>query len=307
MSRLNLEELDAVWVSEAIETLTFFFFPGEMKKNKKGEITFEKKKEVIDKKKVDAPEQYLQVARSEEDNKQILSFSLNDEVVATFEFSKSGVNFTTTPKWNRAQMYICIPTDRTWKEIKAETLFGVFKQWLQTERFDDYLVSQATESTYTVAFVNLLLVFLACLCNRQKINEKGETVVIKDWKDLDLNAIAKSYLLSLTKLHNSSPRTKKLFPIRPLLSPAVEPLTPTQPIEENKETEPIVDVVPKEPIPEIQEAIQETETQLTTLEPLPDTSLPVVEIAVATKPEVTPEPKEEPKAKSKKKATDELY
>jgi len=306
MSRLNLEELDAVWVTEATDTLTFFYVPGESITNKKGEVSYKKKMEVrgTDKKKVEVPEEYLQVTRSEGEDKQILSLLMNEDVVATFEFTKTGVNFEPAAIWKKPKMHIIIPTDPTFGgHIVAETVSGLFKKWLQSKRFEEYLENQVSDSTYTSEFVNALLLFFAYLTSRDKVDAKGNIQIIKD--GVDSQVVAHKYLTLLTKLHNSSPRAKKLFPIRPLLSPAVEPTTLTRPIEENKETEPIVDIVPEESILEAQKPVQETESQVTTLEPLPDTSLPIVE---ESKPEVTPEPKEEPKAKIyKKKATDELY
>lgn len=284
MSRLNLEELDAVWVSEAIETLTFFFTPGESKKDKKGNVSYDKKKDG----KIVVPEQYLQISRSEEVGKQILTFFLNDEKVASFEFTSKGIDFIPTAKWSQPKMYICIPTDRTFEDIIAETLSGVFKQWLQSRRFENYLENQAADSTYTVEFVQLILLLFAYLSNRDKVNDKGNVEIIQ--KGVNLDAVGRSYLTLLTKMHNSSPRTKKLFPIRPLLSPVIEPIISDQPVEGNKETEPIVDVVTKESVPEIQKPEQETDSQVTVLEPLPDTSLPITE-----------ESKEEPTPKSNKK------
>ena len=262
MSRLNLEELDAVWVSEAIETLTFFFTPGESKKDKKGNVTYNKKKEG----KIVASEQYLQLSRSEEEgSKQILTFFLNDEKVASFEFTSQGIDFIPTVKWSQPKMYVCIPTDRTFDDIIAETLSGVFKQWLQSQRFGNYLENQASDSTYTVEFVQLVLLLFAYLSNRDKVNDKGNVEIIQ--KGVDLEAVAYSYLTLLTKLHNSSPRTKKLFPIRPLLSPA------TEPVEENKEAEPIVEVISEaeERTSEAKEPT-ETEPQTITIEPLAKTS-----------------------------------
>ena len=264
MSRLNLEGLDAVWVSEAIETLTFFFTPGESKKDKKGNVTYHAKKEG----KVIVPEQYLQLSRSEEEGKQILTFFLNEEKVASFEFTSQGIDFIPTIKWGQPKMYVCIPTDRTFDDIVAETLSGVFKKWLQAQRFEDYLENQASDSTYTVEFVQLVLLLFAYLSNRDKVNDKGNVEIIQ--KGVNLEAVAHSYVTLLTKLHNSSPRTKKLFPIRPLLSSVVEPCTPDQPVEENKKSEPI-DVVPEESIPEVKETTQEMEPQTIIIEPLADT------------------------------------
>ena len=249
MSRLNLEGLDAVWVSESIETLTFFFTPGETKKDKKGSVSYAKKKEG----KAIVPEQYLQVSRSEETGKQILAFFLNEEKVAAFEFTSQGIDFIPTAKWSQPRMYICIPTDLTFEYIVAESLSGVFKQWLQSQRFENYLENQASDSTYTVDFVQLLLLLFAYLSNRDKVNDKGNVEIIQ--KGVDLEAVARTYMGLLAKLHNSSPRAKKLFPIRPLLAP----ITLDQPIEENKEAEPIVEVVPEDSALEIKEPVQEDE------------------------------------------------
>jgi hypothetical protein len=278
MSRLNLEELDAVWVDEATDILTWFFYPGESKKDKKGTVTYDKKKEG----KTTVPEQYLQICRSEESGKQSLAFFLNEEKVAVFQFTSKGVEFLPTPKWSQPKMYICIPTDRTFDDIVAETLSGVFKKWLQSQRFEQYLINQATDSTYTIEFVLLMLLLFAYLSNRDKVNEKGNVEIIK--KGVDLDAVAKSYLALLTKLHNSSPRAKKLFPIRPLLAPAVEvtkeleepePETPENKSEENKEVD------------------------ITTLEPLPDTSLPI-DTTVVESTEDKPEEPTQPKNNKKK-------
>lgn len=299
MSRLNLEELDTVWTTQPTDTLTFFYVPGESTTNKKGEVTYKKKMEVrgTDKKKVEVPEEYLQVTRTEQPDKQILSFLINEEVVATFEFTAQEVSFLPTRKWETPKFLIIIPLDSTFGgHITAETVFGLFKKWLQSERFANYLENQASESTYTPAFVKALLLFFAYLTNRDRTDSKGDIQVIKD--GVDISAVARSYTLLLTKMHNSSPRTKKLFPIRPLLTPTVVPIVTTSPTEENKEAELIVDVVS-----EVPEEIQETEPQLAISEPLPDTSLSVVETV-----DPTPDVPEQPKAKSnKKKATDELY
>lgn len=281
MSRLNLEELDAVWVSEAIETLTFFFTPGESKKDKKGNVSYDKKKDG----KVEVPEQYLQISRSEEIGKQILSFFLNDEKVASFEFTSSGIEFIPTAKWSQPRMYICIPSDRTFEDIVAETLSGVFKQWLQSRRFENYLENQAADSTYTVEFVQLILLLFAYLSNRDKVNDKGNVEIIK--KGVNLDAVGHSYLTLLTKMHNSSPRTKKLFPIRPLLSPV--PTTATElkdnqsiTEEESKESESTVEVVDSE--------IAITE---------PNVTPSIIEVTSDSKVVEKPETTEQPKSKKK--------
>ena len=276
MSRLNLEELDAVWVSEAIGTLTFFFTPGESKKDKKGNVSYDKKKDG----KIVVPEQYLQISRSEEVGKQTLTFFLNDEKVASFEFTSKGIDFIPTAKWSQPKMYICIPTDRTFEDIIAETLSGVFKQWLQSQRFENYLENQAADSTYTVEFVDLILLLFAYLSNRDKVNDKGNIEIIQ--KGVNLEAVGHSYLTLRTKLHNSSPRTKKLFPIRPLLFPAVETTTTIQ----SNETEPTVEIVLGEP----------EKVANTILEPLADT----IEVnSVESEDKVDEEQSTQPKNKKK--------
>ena len=267
MSRLNLEGLDAVWVSESIETLTFFFTPGETKKDKKGNISYAKKKEG----KAVAPEQYLQVSRSEEVGKQILSFFLNEEKVAEFEFTSQGIDFIPTAKWSQPRMYICIPTDLTFEYIIAESISGVFKQWLQSQRFENYLENQASDSTYTVDFVQLLLLLFAYLSNRDKVNDKGNVEIIQ--KGVDLEAVARTYMGLLAKLHNSSPRAKKLFPIRPLLSESVTP-----PVEKDvEETEPTANPLPEENPSEISESVQEDEVVNSVEEPVQETEVIDVE------------------------------
>jgi len=297
MSRLNLEELDAVWVDEATDILTWFFYPGESKKDKKGTVTFDKKKEG----KTTVPEQYLQICRSEESGKQSLAFFLNEEKVAVFQFTSKGVEFLPTPKWSQPKMYICIPTDRTFDDIVAETLSGVFKKWLQSQRFEQYLINQATDSTYTIEFVLLMLLLFAYLSNRDKVNEKGNVEIIK--KGVDLDAVGRSYLTLVTKLHNSSPRAKKLFPIRPLLSPAAEvpnqleeeaePNTSSESKEE-KETDPIVKVDSDE----LKEETEENkEADVTPLEPLPNTSMPIDTTAVESTEDKPEEPSTQPKKK----------
>lgn len=271
MSRLNLEELDAVWVTEATDTLTFFYFPGESVTNKKGEVSYKKKKEG----KIEVSEEYLQVVRSEKEDKQILSLLMNDDVVATFEFTAAGVKFEPTAIWKKPKMHIIIPTDPTFGgHIVAETVSGLFKKWLQSRRFEEYLENQVSDSTYTSEFVNALLLFFAYLTSRDKIDSKGNIQIIKD--GVDSQVVAHKYLTLLTKLHNSSPRAKKLFPIRPLLAPA-----PNKPVEESKEADPIVDVASEESISEVTESAQE-------IKPLADTSL-VDETSTL---EITPEPEE---------------
>jgi hypothetical protein len=216
MSRLNLEGLDAVWVTEATDTLTFFYFPGESSTSKKGETSYKKKKEG----KREVPEEYLQLVREEKENKQVLSLLMNEDVVATFEFTAEGVKFQPSPIWKKPKMHIIIPTDPTFGGyIVAETVSGLFKKWLQSKRFEEYLENQISDSTYTSEFVNALLLFFAYLSSRDKVDEKGNIQIIKD--GVDTQVVARNYLALLTKLHNSSPRAKKLFPIRPLLAPEV--------------------------------------------------------------------------------------
>lgn len=286
MSRLNLEGLDAVWVSESIETLTFFFTPGETKKDKKGNVSYAKKKEGN----AVAPEQYLQVSRSEEVGKQILAFFLNEEKVAAFEFTSQGIDFIPTAKWSQPRMYICIPTDLTFEYIVAESVSGVFKQWLQSQRFENYLENQASDSTYTVDFVQLLLLLFAYLSNRDKVNDKGNVEIIQ--KGVDLEAVAHTYLGLLTKLHNSSPRAKKLFPIRPLLaSSTVDSESVTPPVEkEAEETEPTVTPLPEENPPEISESVQEDEVVDVDVEPVSITPEVVDSVEEPTISEVVEEP-----------------
>ena len=164
---------------------------------------------------------------------------------------------------------------------------GLFKKWLQSERFGTYLENQVSDSTYTTGFVNALLLFFAYLSSRDKIDSEGNIQVIKDGVDTQL--VANKYLGLLTKLHNSSPRAKKLFPIRPLLAP----ITLDQPIEENKEAEPIVEVVPEDSALEIKEPVQEDEVV-------------DVESVEETEPTANPLPEENPSEISESVQEDEV-
>lgn len=45
MSRLGLKSLGITSVSKSIDTLTFFFYPGEGKRSSKGVVSYKRKKE----------------------------------------------------------------------------------------------------------------------------------------------------------------------------------------------------------------------------------------------------------------------
>lgn len=280
MSRLDLKSLGITSVSKSIETLTFFFYPGEGKRSSKGVVSYKRKKEG----KIDAPEQYLQISRSvsEVERRQILSIYLNEDVVATFEFTANSATLSASELWDKTKQWIVIPTDPTFDYMVKDSLSAVVDGWLESERFEEYLERQAENLTFNTGFTKAILLFMSYLANRDEKKDNGDVQVTTG--EIDITAVAKTYTHLLTRLHNTSPRTKKLFPIQQLIEPAKEVV---------KEAEPVVDVVPEESTSEVPE-----QSQVILLEPLPDTSLPVVE---ESKPEATPEPKEKPKA------TDELY
>ena len=287
MSRLDLKSLGITSVSKSIETLTFFFFPGEGKRSSKGVVSYKRKKEG----KIDAPEQYLQISRSvsEVDSKQILSIYLNETLAASFEFTANSATLTAEDIWDRTKQWIVIPTDPTFDYMVKDSLSAVVDGWLESERFEEYLERQAENLTFNTGFTKAILLFISYLANRDEKKPNGDVQVTTG--NVDLTAVAKTYTHLLTRLHNTSPRTKKLFPIQQLIEPAKEVIISetketettaeiiSEPMKENK-PEPIVDVVSEEFISEVKEATQEMEPQTITVEPLADTSLP----AESTKP-----------------------
>ncbi|MGL5079158.1 MAG: hypothetical protein ACRDBG_25440, partial [Waterburya sp.] len=109
---------------------------------------------------------------------------------------------------------------------------------------------------FNTGFTKAILLFMSYLANREEETPNRDVQVTTG--NVDLTKVAKTYTHLLTRLHNTSPRTKKLFPIQQLIEPAKEVLT-----EENKKSKPI-DVVPDESISEVKETTQE-------MEPLADT------------------------------------
>lgn len=237
MSRLNLSSLGAAFVEESSDSLIFFFTPGEGKQNTKtGKITYQKKKEG----KVPVPEQYLEIKRTEkvenEVKYQVLTLLLNTEKVATFSFSQDGkVSFVTEPAYSTPKLINAIPSDPTFGVITSERPSSLFSKWLLSDRFEEYLISEATELNYTTLFVKTLFFFLAYLSHRTTVSEDGNVSVRKDTV-VDLSAVGKTYLSLITKLHNASERGKRLFSLQPLLlsasSTAVENQESEKPTED---------------------------------------------------------------------------
>jgi len=258
MSRLNIKSLGITSVAESLEVITFFFVPGEGKRNAKGVINYKKKKEG----KNEAAEQYLEIARSVSliDGTQILTFYLNEEKVATFEFNATSAKFTPLEMWKKKKQWIVIPTDPTYDYIVAESLSGVFDAWLDSDRFEEYLERQAVNLTFNTGFTKAILLYLSYLSHRDKKNELGDTEVAKD--GVDLTAVARTYTLMLTKLHNTSDRTKKLFPIQALLSPtpSPSPISSNEVVTEATENIPEEVIIPLE-ITENTDVVVETEPE----------------------------------------------
>jgi len=283
MSRLDLTSLGITSVTKSLEVLTFFFYPGEGKRSSRGVVSYKRKKEG----KTDAPEQYLQIVRSvsEVEGKQVLSFYLGQQsdksLVATFEFTSTSATLIPEELWDMTKSWIVIPTDPSFDYMVKDTLSAVFDGWLESERFEEYLERQAENLTFNTGFTKAILLYMSYLANRDEKKPNGDVQVTTE---VDLNAVAKTYTHLLTRLHNTSPRTKKLFPIQQLLEPA-KPLKVQQ--EEIQKIGSSVEVVSDEP---------KEETDIT-LEHLPDTSLPVDVTPVES--EDKPEEPTQPKNKKK--------
>ncbi len=300
MSRLDLKSLGITSVSKSIETLTFFFYPGEGKRSSKGVVSYKRKKEG----KIDAPEQYLQISRSvsEEEGKQTLTIYLDETLVASFEFTANTATFTAEDIWDKTKQWIIIPTDPTFDYMVKDSLSAVVDGWLESERFEEYLERQAENLTFNTGFTKAILLFMSYLANREEKKANGDVQVTTG--NVDLTAVARTYTHLLTRLHNTSPRTKKLFPIQQLIEPTKAvilsegetektPTTVEVTLELPAEVDPIVEIVSEEVISEVPEPTQEMVPQTILIKPLADTSLTDSSVS-----ETTPEP-EEPKSKKK--------
>jgi hypothetical protein len=272
MSRLDLKSLGITSVSKSIETLTFFFYPGEGKRSSKGVVSYKRKKEG----KIDAPEQYLQISRSvsEVDSKQVLSIYLNETLAASFEFTANSATLTAEDIWDKTKQWIVIPTDPTFDYMVKDSLSAVVDGWLESERFEEYLERQAENLTFNTGFTKAILLFMSYLANRDEKKPNGDVQVTTG--NVDLATVAKTYTHLLTRLHNTSPRTKKLFPIQQLIEPAKEIIFSEVDTEKTPTTVEVIPELPAEvepvilekPTSEIKEPTQETEYQT-----IADTSL----------------------------------
>lgn len=267
MSVLNQKNLGAAFAGSSSESLTWFFIQGEAVKNKKNEIIYKRKTEGKGKDKKEASEEYLQVTRTvDESGKQTLRLYYNEDVVAWFDFTKSGASFSFSDKWQKPKSFVVMPVDPTFETIIGNDISDIFDEWMTSDRFEEFLFRQSSKLKYRTLFTRAILLFLSFLEHRKVEKERGDIFIPANGA-VDMAQVARTFTLKLTKLANSSARAKELFPVIPMLEAGKEEETPQvespEPTEKSMvEVEPTTENLP-EPTTEPEQVVVEVTAEST--------------------------------------------
>lgn len=287
------------FASESVEFTQLEMLPAttfiKTKKGKNGEEDAEVKEFKPIK---DARVEILTIALQPSDKGQQLVFRYTNAIEFTQDiafFTLSGdenlpiekrITWETTTLFTQTKSLKYLPVNSNFPGIETISLARVVEEWLMSPAFVNHLTVLCEMGHYTPDLVKMLILCISYLEVRDDVRVERDGKFSKSMT-LDLNLVLARFKEQMAGLIEDTPRLSKFLDVSQFT------LAPAQEI---KQLEPVVDVKPDESIPETQE-----QSQVTTLEPLPDTSLPVLEVIDSTNPEVTPEPKEEPKAKSNKK------
>ena len=203
------------------------------------------------------------------------------------------VTWETTPVFTQAKALKYLPVNSNFPGIETISLERVVSEWIISPAFANHLTVLCEMGHYTPDLVKMLILCISYLEVRDDIRVERDGKFSKSMA-IDLNLVLARFKEQMVGLMEDTPRLSKFLDVSQFtLAPARE---------ETKQIE------PKESISEIKEPVQEDEPKITTLEPLPNTSLPsevdslpVGNVTDSTKPEVTPELKEESAPKNKKK------
>lgn len=251
-----------------------------------------------------APEEAIAVELVEDEQGQKLQFTYSNslttkgepKIVASFNLlSNMTLEWNVDPEFDKDQKRISMAAF-SGLVIKSGGLSELFVSWLTNDEFVDHSKTMASRLVYPPKLMKMILLWLAYIDIRatqgwtegqQLFDDMNVSLdkVGQKFKQMILDFVGNvDYMLP----YYTVPETFRLY--SPGELPQLQPA----------ESESAVDIQSEESIPEIRESVQETESQVTTLEPLPDNSLPVGEVTNSTQPEVTPEPKEEPKSNKRK-------
>lgn len=194
------------------------------------------------------------------------------------------ITWETTTLFTQTKSLKYLPVNSNFPGIETISLASVVEEWLMSPAFASHLTVLCEMGHYTPDLVKMLILCISYLEVRDDVRVERDGKFSKSMT-LDLNLVLARFKEQMSGLIEDTPRLSKFLDVSQFT------LAPVQ--EENKQIEPTVDVV-TEPsvIPEVKE-----QSQVSTIEPLPDTSL-VDQSTI----EVTPEPeKEESTPKSNKK------
>lgn len=295
MSVLNQKNLGACFAGSSSESLTWFFIQGEAVKNKKGEVTYKKKTEGEGKDKKEVSEEHLQITRTvDESGKQTLRLYHNTDLVAWFDFTKTGAGFFFSDKWDKPKCYIVMPVDPTFEIIIGNDISDVFDEWMTSDRFLEFLFRQSSKLKYRTLFTRAILLFLSYLEHR-KVENSSDDKFIPAHGTVDMQAVAKTFALKLALLSNFSARTKDLFPIMPMLEAGKEVST-TESLPEQATIAQVVKSEETEPIDQVPSELVENEKT----QPLPNIEVQAEKVHL-TDPNTAMLDRIEAKAKAKNK------
>lgn len=266
---------------------SFEFTAGEWsKKDKNNQDVYKKVKGAAD--------EAVAVTLIEDEQGQKLQFTYSNSIttkgepksVASFNLlSNMTLEWDVDPEFDKVQKRISMSAF-SGLVIKSGGLSELFVSWLTNDEFIDHSKTMASRLVYPPKLMKMILLWLAYIDIRatqgwtegqQLFDDMNVSLdkVAQKFKQMILDFVGNvSYMLP----YYTVPETFRLYSLGelPQLQPAENELT--------------VDIKSEESTAEVAEPVQETQeqSQVTTLEPLPETSLPVAEESKSTKPETTP-------------------
>jgi hypothetical protein len=183
------------------------------------------------------------------------------------------VNWETTPLFTQTKALTYKPINSNFPGIETISLERVVSEWITSPAFASHITVLCEMGHYTPDLVKMLILCISYLEVRDDVRVEEDGKFSKLMK-VDLGLVVNRFKEQMSGLIEDTPRLSKFLDVSQFtLAPATEP---TNRLEETKEPSPTVDILPNES---------------TTLEPLPDTSLPAEStepiIEIITKPEET--------------------
>jgi len=200
---------------------------------------------------------------------QQLNFSMmrggNDEdakdpttrILATFTMTKDfKLSMVSNNEFNRISSYTFKPLITAFSGIEANTLSGVFGQWLGTEEFFSHLKIISSEGGYTPALVKMLVLYISYQDVKQETLEQL-TGQLSHGMEIDVNRVAQVFKANMAELKSDIPRMAKYYQSELMISPSTEENKAIEPAENLEATEEVEQVEPSDAVVTVNQNVSE--------------------------------------------------